>query len=203
MRKWFTRKRVIWLSLGAIVVFLLVDGFIARPAHEVSTSGATPLKAAAVATDIHDYSYYPVPVSQSISGLRCQLWMDRFANTPCPADVASQYLASIAQTANTLYVIWVGCVDWHGAGDVINWQGYNLEFLPSERKLIIHCYVAEPWITFHERLFGAVAQIPAMLLLVPTDSMGPGPIQIIEDDRQEHLFGDQSSEFPLGSATIS
>jgi hypothetical protein len=197
-----TRKRAIWLSLAAIVAFLLVDGFVARPAHEVSTSGATPLKAAAVTTDITDYSY-PAPVSQSISDLRCQLWVDRFANTPCPPDVSSQYLASIAQTANTLYVIWVGCVDWSGSGDVINWQGYNLEFLPSERKLIIHCYVAEPWITFHERLFGSVAQIPATLLLVPTDSMGPGPIQIIEDDRQEHLVGDQSSESPLGSATIS
>ena len=202
MGKWFTPKRVIWLSLAVIVAFLLVDGFVARPAHDVNTPGATPLKAATVTTDITYYSY-PLPASQSISDLRCRLWTERFADTPCPIDVSSKYLPSVAQAANTLYVLWFGCIDWSGAGAIINWQGYNLEFLPSERKLFLHCYVAEPWIAFHERLYGVAAQIPAVLLLVPTSSMGPGPIQIIEDDRQEHLVGDQSAESPLGTATIS
>jgi hypothetical protein len=202
MGKWFTPKRVIWLSFAAIVVFLLADGFIARPAYEVHTPGATPLKVAAVTTDI-TYNSYPTPAGESISELRCQLWLARFANTPCPTDVSSRYLASIAQTVNTLYVLWFGCVDWLGAGRIINWQGYNLEFLQSERKLIVHCYIAEPWLAYHERLYGVSGVLPAILLLVPTDSMGSGPIYIIEDDRQEHLVGDQSTEFTIGSAMIT
>ncbi|HEY8813825.1 MAG TPA: hypothetical protein VIP57_01790 [Candidatus Dormibacteraeota bacterium] len=203
MRKWFTRKRVIWLSLATIVALLLIDGFVARPAHEVTTPGAMSLKTTAVPTNVTYYSY-PLPASQSIEDVRCHLWRARNGDTPpCTPDAASAYLPSAVQSPNTLYLLWVGCVDWHGAGDIIKWQGYNVEFLPSGRKLIIHCYVAEPWITFHQRVFGVAALIPATLLLVATDSMGSGPIQIVEDDRQEHLVGDRSIESPLGSAVIS
>jgi hypothetical protein len=203
MQKWFKRKRVIWLSLATIVALLLIEGFVARPAHEVTTPGATSLRTTALQTSVTYYSY-PLPASQSIEEVRCTLFRLRSGYTPrCTPDAASAYLPTVAQSPNTLYLLWVGCVDWHGAGDVIKWQGYNVEFLPSGRKLIIHCYVAEPWITFHQRVFGSVALIPATLLLVPTDSMGPGPIQIVEDDRQEHLVGDRSYESPLGSATIS
>src|ERR1700686_3555707 len=74
MPKWLTRKRVIWLSITAVVAFLLVDGFGTKPAHEVHTPGATPLKAAVVSTDI-PYYYKTVPASQSISELRCQVWV--------------------------------------------------------------------------------------------------------------------------------
>jgi hypothetical protein len=102
-----------------------------------------------------------------------------------------------------LYVPWTGCISWSGSGAITNWQGFNLEYLRSGRELVIHCYVAEPWITHHETLRG-VAAIPSLsLLIVPTGSMGSGTIQIIEDDRLEHLVGDQSTEFPLASATIS
>ena len=202
MRIWLTRKRIVWLSITAIVAFLLVDGFVAKPAHEVHTAGGRPLKATVLITDIR-FFFRTVPASQSISELRCQLWAETRPNTPCPADVASTYLNLVGQAPNTLYVLWVGCVDWHGSGAIIKWQGYNLEYMPSERKLVIHCYVAEPWITHHPTLFGSAA-IPAQtLLMVPTESMGRGTIQIIEDDRLEHLIGDQSTEFALGTVTIS
>ena len=69
MLHWLTRKRVIWLSITAVVVFLLVDGFGAQPAHEVHTSGATPLAAVVVSTDIRYFSFATIPAGQSISDL--------------------------------------------------------------------------------------------------------------------------------------
>ena len=72
MLHWLTRKRVIWLSITAVVVFLLVDGFGAQPAHEVHTSGATPLAAVVVSTDIRYFSFATIPAGQSISDLRCR-----------------------------------------------------------------------------------------------------------------------------------
>ena len=68
---------------------------------------------------------------------------------------------------------------------------------------MIHCYVAEPWITHHETLFGVAALARVSLLVVPTVAMGPGAIQVVEDDRIEHLVGDQSTEFQVATATIS
>jgi hypothetical protein len=207
MRKWFTRKRVIWLSITAVLAFLLVDGFGSRPAHEVHTPGATALNAVAVRTDI-PYYYKTVPASQSISGLRCQVWSGLRANgpeanRPCTAELSITYLPSVTQDPNTLYLLWTGCIDWSGAGAIIKWQGYNLEYVPSERKLVLHCYVAEPWITMHETMFGSAAISVETLLIVPTGSMGSGTIQIAEDDRLEHLVGDQSTEATFATATIS
>jgi hypothetical protein len=201
MRTWLTRKRVIWLSITTVVAFLLVDGFGSKPAHDVRTPGATPLKAAVGTTDIRNF-FFPVLSSQSISDLLCQAWGRTYPNTSCPADLSSTYHASVTQAPNTLYVLWVGCIDWHGAGEIIKWQGYNLEYVPSERKLVIHCYVAEPWITHHPTMFGTVGLAPQTLLVVPTSSIAPGTIQIVEDDRLEHLVGDQSTESTLGTATI-
>jgi hypothetical protein len=202
MGKWFTRKRVIWLSVATIVALLLLEGLAAKPAHEVHTPGATALKAVAVATNLPYYSNAN-PASQSISDLRCQVARARNATTPCPPDMASPYLPSVAQSPNTLYLLWIGCIDWHGGGEIIEWQGYNIEFLPDERKLVIHCYTAEPWIAFHQSLYGVAASPIVNLLMVPTGSMGPGPIMIVEDDRREHLVGDQSIESPIGRTVIS
>jgi hypothetical protein len=208
MPKWLTRKRVIWLSITAVVAFLLVDGFGTKPAHEVHTPGATPLKAAVVSTDIR-YYYKTVPASQSISTLRCQVWVGLhpdpalYPNPPCSTDLSSTYFASVTQAPNTLYFLWIGCIDWSGAGAIINWQGYNLEYVPSERKLVLHCYVAEPWLTIHPTMFGSAATSIETLLIVPTSSMGPGTIQIVEDDRLEHLVGDQSTESTFATTTIS
>lgn len=88
MLHWLTRKRVIWLSITAVVVFLLVDGFGAQPAHEVHTPGATPLAAVVVSTDIPYFSFATIPAGQSISDLRCRLWRERKPNLPCPADLS-------------------------------------------------------------------------------------------------------------------
>jgi hypothetical protein len=201
MQHWLTRKRIVWLGIGSLVVFLLVVGFVAMPAHDVHTPGATPLAAPLVRGD--SPIYRAINPSESISDIRCQVWQGVHGATPCPTDIARTYFPSITQTPNTLYLPWRGCISWSGSGAIINWQGFNLEFVSSGRRLLIHCYVAEPWIAHHETLMGVAAVPSVSLLVVPTGSMGPGAIQIIEDDRLEHLVGDQSTEFPLAAATIS
>ena len=196
-----TRKRIVWLSMGIALVLLLAVAFLATPAHEVHTPGATSLKASVVDTDIHVYKV--IQPSQSLSEVRCQVWAALHNMRPCPGDIARTYLASITQAPNSLYLLWAGCISWHGSGAIINWQGYNIEYLPTRRKLVIHCYVAEPWITHHQTLSGVLAVPSVPLLIVPTGAMGPGTIQIDEDDRLEHLVGDQSDQFQLATATIS
>jgi hypothetical protein len=151
-----------------------------------------------------DIRAYPlVQASQAISDVRCRLWAKNRTAISCPDDIAPIYFPSVTQAPNTLYIVWTGCISWHGAGAIINWQGYNLEYFSTNRTLVIHCYVAEPWITRHETMWGVAAAPSAHLLVVPTGSISPGMVQIVEDDRLEHLLGEHSTVFPLTTATIS
>jgi hypothetical protein len=184
------------------VAFLLADAFVAAPAHDVRTTGAIPLAAALVKSDT-PILFQEVQPSESISDIRCQLWHKLHDPLSCPGDAASTYFPSITQIPSTLYIPWTGCISWSGSGAIISWQGFNLEYVLSGRRLVIHCYVAEPWITHHETLFGVAALASVSLLVVPTGAMGPGTLHIIEDDRLEHLLGDQSTESLLATATIS
>jgi hypothetical protein len=202
VRRWLTRKRIVWLGIALAVVFLLADAFVATPAHDVHTPGATQLAATLINSDIRG-SFAAVQPSESISDLRCHVWHAHHSAMQCPDDIAGTIFPSVTQTPNTLYLIWMGCISWHGYGEIISWQGYNLEYLPPSRRLLIHCYVSEPWITHHQTLFGVAAVPSASLLVVPTGPMGPGRVQVVEDDRLEHLVGDQSTEFQLATATIS
>ena len=94
-------------------------------------------------------------------------------------------------------------MSWHGAGAILNWQGYNVEYFPSDRRLVIHCYLAEGWLAPHRSMYGVAGQPPANLLVISTGSIGRGDVQIFEDDRLEHLVGDGSTEFKLADAAIS
>jgi hypothetical protein len=49
----------------------------------------------------------------------------------------------------------------------------------------------------------AIAEQPAAILVIPTESFLIGTVNIVEDDRIEHLVGDWSTEHPLATATIS
>jgi hypothetical protein len=196
-----TRKRVVWLGIGAMVVFLLADAFVATPAHDVHTPGATSLAAALIKNDAPLIE--PVQPSESIFGIRCQLWQREHGAQPCPDDIVRTYFSLVVQTPRTLYIPWFGCISWSGSGAVINWQGFNLEYVQAGRRLVIHCYLAEPWFAHHETLFGVAALPNVSLLVVPTGAIAPGTLQIIEDDRLEHLLGDQSTESLLATATIS
>jgi hypothetical protein len=196
-----TSKRTVVPGATIAVVIILAVAFVAPPEHEVHTAGATQLKVSVVESDIRAYPL--VQASQAISDVRCRLWAKNRTAISCPDDIARTYWPTVTQAPNTMYIVWTGCISWRGAGAIINWQGYNLEYFSSNRTLVIHCYVAEPWITRHETMWGVAATPGARLLIVPTGSISPGIVQIVEDDRLEHLLGDQSTEFQLASATVS
>jgi hypothetical protein len=80
--------------------------------------------------------------------------------------------------------------------------GFNAEYFGADRTLILHCYFARPWLWQHPPS-GVYALEPMLLLLVPTNGIPPGNLSIVQDDRVEHLIGDETYESPLGSATIS
>lgn len=194
------------VALGAIppVVFIVAVAtvaFVAPPAHDVHSAGATQLKTSMVESDLR--GVWEVEPSQSISDLRCKVWARVNGGTPCPDDIAQKYFPAVTQAPNTLYMIWTGCLSWRGGGAILHWQGYNVEYFSSSRKFVIHCYLAEGWVAPHDSLFGVAAQPPANLLVIPTGSISPGDVQIWEDDRLEHLVRDASNEFKLANATIS
>jgi hypothetical protein len=111
--------------------------------------------------------------------------------------VAGRYFPALTEIPNTLYLPWRGCT---ASSDS---QGYNVEYLPTARELLIHCYAAEPWITISHPVNGVFALPTVNLLVVPSGAMGPGVVQILEDDRIERLAGDLSDEFRVATATIA
>lgn len=50
---------------------------------------------------------------------------------------------------------------------------------------------------------GAFAEQPGAILVIPTESFLIGTVNIVEDDRIEHLVGDWSTEYPVATAPIS
>ncbi len=132
----------------------------------------------------------------SLAYLKC--WTNPQGAACDPTNV----VPGLKQSSRTLYVVWSGCVDWSGAGAVIPWEGYNVEWVSSNRTLLLHCYTAKPWLYFPDRVYGAAAINPGALLAIPTSAMGSGDISIEEDDRLEHLVGDQSTVVQLATATI-
>jgi hypothetical protein len=189
------------VPLAALIVALVLVAFVPPPAHEVHSFGATPLKASLVASDL--FGYLEIQPTQSISDLRCSVWAYKHAGTACSADTGQTYFPSVTQAPNTLYLIWTGCISWSGHGAILNWQGYNVEYFPSNRRLVIHCYLAEGWLAPHQMLWGSAGEPPDNLLVISTGSIGRGDVQIFEDDRLEHLVGDGSTEFKLADAAIS
>jgi hypothetical protein len=82
---------------------------------------------------------------------------------------------------------------------------FNVEYLATSRTLLIHCHVAAPWIVIPVRICcpGVQAVPQNFLVLVETDSIPPGKVRIVRDERIEHYLGDQSSESLLATVTIS
>jgi hypothetical protein len=195
MRHWVTRKRIALLGVAAVVLLWAI-AFVAPPAHEVHTPGATALNVSLVYSDVRLFGT-PIQPSQSLSNIRCQMWRSLNGTAPCPDNGAGMYFPALTETPNVLYLPWRGCSNW---GDS---QGYNVEYLTTARKLIIHCYASEPWIVVSHPANGVFAIPTVNLLVVPSGSMGPGVVQIDEDDRIERLVGDLSDEILVATATIS
>jgi len=196
-----TCGRVIALSIAAASILAVVGVLVPPQPHEVHSPGGEALTARSVNSTHALYYNQTIKPSQSLDDIRCALWHLRNPTTSrCPdnAELAGLYFTTLSQTENTLYVPWQEC--WgtpHGPG------GFDVEYQPSRQALVIHCYVAKPWYWTEPRIMGVEAAPPAGLLLVPTIGIPNGSLSVIEDDRIEHLLGDDSTEFQLGIATIS
>ncbi len=132
--------------------------------------------------------------SQSLADIRCQV-ASYYSTGPCPPDarMAEGIWPFVKQRPNTLYVGLLPSCPGH----------FNIEYFAHDRRLIIHCHFAYPYISIPTGASGANAYRVTELIQVPTDPVGPGSLQVVEDDRIEHLIGDQTTETELGTATIS
>jgi hypothetical protein len=185
-----------------VVLVALADAFIAPPAHDVHSVGGSSVQLSAYDSTSTVW-WMTGPPTQSLPSVKC-LDIGPNGRAPCAASDLASAFPTLQQTKNTLYFVWSGCVDWSGSGAVIPWAGYNAEFTASTRTVVLHCYLGTPWIYTPERLFGSrVAGGLNLLLAIPTSDLGAGSLQIREDDRLEHLIGDQSTEYELATATIT
>jgi|ERR1700674_929897 len=214
MAHWETRHRIARLSITvvvvAVVLFLLADGFIAVPAHDVHSPGAISLSVQIAKTDLPRPAMYfgPIAPRESLDSIRCELWRGLHSETPaCPdsAILASSFFPDLSQHTKTLYFLWQRCAGTPGVyGMYFVATGFNAEYRPSDRTLVIHCYSSASWIYLGPVLHGVAAMPPPpTLVAVPTASIRPGTLRIVEDDRVEHLVGDQSTESQVATATIS
>lgn len=196
-----TRRRVIALSIAGSITLVVAGVLVPPQPHEVHTQGGEALTARSVDSTTTLYYNQTIKPSQSLNEIRCGLWHLRNPTTsPCPdsAELAGLYFTNLTQSQNTLYVPWQKC--WgipEGPG------GFDVEYQPNRQAVVIHCYVAKPWLWIEPRAMGVEAAPPAGLLLVPTGGIQNGSLSVVEDDRIEHLLGDDSSESQLGVATIS
>jgi hypothetical protein len=201
MRHWLTPGRIGALIVVVAVVVLVTTPFYTPPAHEIHTPGATALSAQVVESSPPIYAYQTLHASQSLDDVRCQVWRTRQrpqAACPDTATLANSYFPGLTQSPMTLYIPLMPCTSRGGGSD-----GFNVEFLPSSRTLVIHCYAAKPVISTEPHMQGVTAVPPLALLLVSTQSIPAGDIAIDVDVRVEHLFGDDSNEYRLMTATIS
>lgn len=181
------------LGIAPGVIFmaaLIADALVAPSPHEVQTPGAIPVATSWIeATD--QVEWVPGQPTQSFAEVRCGRPRSGAA-IPCPPVIGA--------AAPALYLVQALCVG--PSSGSFSYQGHNLEYFSSRRTLVIHCYIARAWLEGPGPM--GVAAIPrAALLIVSTSAMGPGQIKIVEDNRVEHLFGDQSDEFQVATATIS
>ncbi len=202
-----TRSVVVWLGVGAaftILAFLLTDAFGAPPAHDIHASGGIPIQIQIPNSELGSFGgpARGIKASQSLRDVRCQVWLMQRPG-PCPdeATLAAAYWPKLTQSPKTLYVGWSPCGEYWN-DPVPRYLGFNVEYVESQRTVLIHCYLATPLIhgpvAPGARTTGALA-----LVLVPTDLIHAGNLSIIQEDRVEHLFGDQVTDFTVATATIS
>ena len=188
-----TPARVLLAAIGLTFIGLLIDAFVAPAAHPVHGLGGTSITA--VEYESTDALWWvPSDPTESLAGVQCYDQIERKRQCT-PAFIAAAF-PGLSQADHTLYVVWSGCAGQNSA------PGFNIEYFASSRTLVLHCYVATPWLYFHSVPEGVQALHGMTLLAIPTAGIGPGTLRINEDDRREHLALDQSNEYPLGTATI-
>jgi len=194
LRQSQTLKWVASLGTSLAVALVLADACLAPSDHDVHSPGGISIKAErANQMDSVNYSG-PLRPSESLADIRCQV-ASHYSSGPCPPDakMAQGIWPFVKQRPNILYV-----------GLPPSCQGYfNIEYFAHDRRLIIHCHVAYPYISIPTGASGVVAYRVTELIEVPTNTIGPGSLHVVEDDRIEHLIGDQTTETELGTVTIT
>ena len=196
-----TLKWIASLSTSAVLALVLADACITPADHDVHSPNGISIKGE-IADPLESVpSYYgplrprgPIRPSQSIADIRCQVWRQN-ASSQCPDDsrLAPSLWPHVEQRPNILYV-----------GLLPSCPGYfNIEYLSNDRTVTIHCHVAWPWISIPTGARGVVAIRETSLIVVPTDAIAPGALRVVQDDRVEHLIGDQTTETDLGTVTIT
>lgn len=206
MKRWLTGWRLVGLSVALILVAGISALFIEPAPHAVRSQGAIQVSMSRYRLPKSDtVFYYGVPMaSESLQTVECALWQrgtNGRGKTCEPGDSSWMVFPGASQEPHTLYLLWYGCLDWSGAGAIIPWQGFNVEFYPASRRLELHCYKAAPVVYLPDRLFGIAAWPALDLFAIPDASFGHGGIIINEDERLEHIVGDQViDEFQLTTA---
>jgi hypothetical protein len=204
MRPPRVRTWVVVVSAGIAVIIelaqllVLAELFVSPQAHDIHSPNGIPIR---VRTAASNGPVLVITASESVADLRCQVWHAgevtgqgfRPHAGPCPDDatLAAAYWPQFSQSPKTLYLAWKRCFV------------FNVEYIASNRTLIIHCYTAGTFIPPAPQLPGVVAESTRDLLVAPTGAMSPGSLSIIEDDRVERFIGDYSTEVQLATATIS
>jgi hypothetical protein len=199
------RKTAGWVATAGasvLITFLLTDAFLAPSAHDIHSPGGVSIRIQIADSDTGGFARGYKP-SQSLADVRCQVWRT-YKGDPCPDDAtaAQLYWPRLTQSPKTLYMTWSPCGQYSNYPVATAYYGFNVEYLDSKRTMIIHCYQATPWI-HGPGAPGANATLSFALLLIPTEAIPAGRLSVVQDDRVEHLFGDQSSEYQIATATIS
>jgi hypothetical protein len=167
--------------------------------HPIHTPGAAEVKTREYIDrrPLFDSSL-PAP-TMSLDDLRCAAW--RTAETrACPdaATLALQMWTDATQAPQTLYVA------VHEICGTLAKQtnGFNVEYIGSQRTLTLHCYSAQAWLQFPNGT-GSREQSSMFLIDVSTQAIHTGSVSVFEDDRVEHLVGDDSTQTLLGIVTIT
>ncbi len=193
------RRRAV-LGVGAALgIFLLADAFVPPPAHDVRSPGGVAVKVTLFESN-ETVAWKPTAPSQSLASLSCY---SPGKGTTCDVATWASSHPNFSQTPQPLFLVWTGCIDWSGGGEIKSGQGFNIEYIPSTRKLVIHCYRARGWLYVHQYEYGVAAVPRYKLAVVSTADVGPGTIKIVEEEDLEHLVGDQSDESQLATATIT
>jgi len=204
MGHWLTRGLVVRLIVFVAVVLVVATLSITPPGHAIHTSGATALRSQVVESyNTPLYATRQTQPSQSLDAIRCELWLLRNSSAAACSDrasLAAAYFPQLTQSPMTLYLPWSPCALTSSPS-----RGFNVEYRPSGRTIAIHCFAASPWLTiFETHNLGVVAEPQLALLLVPTQSIPAGQIDVVQDNWTELLLHDDNGyEVPLGTTTIA
>jgi hypothetical protein len=213
VRQKLVRKGFVVLVGLAAGIVILVSLFTTPATHDVHTPGGTSIRvgiAAPVTRNGPQAGLVSLTPTQSLADVRCQMWhsdpFNRYKSDPCPSDLtlAEDYWPQLAQSPQTLYVGWTVCgTFWYNPNGLqTEYSLFNVEYIGSSRTLTIHCYSARAWIRLPGGAHYARAVPTTALLVVPTNRISPGRLSVVQDDRIEHLLGDETTATQLGIATI-